>query len=111
MLKLAPYDDDDDDTSSFVSSLTITLTCLCGFAMMLGSDEYSGDVIGTLLVAIGSLNVVFELFMMVRGEYLARRSKDKDSSKKRPDKIVPVISKKTTKARAQIAWGSDATHK
>ena len=33
VLKTAPYEEDDDDLSSFISSLAIVLTCLCGFAL------------------------------------------------------------------------------
>ena len=49
VLKLAPFVADDDDTSSFASSLSITLTCLLGFAMTLGSSsEYDSVVLGDL---------------------------------------------------------------
>ena len=107
VLKLAPYEADDDDTSAFVSSLTITLTCLCGFAMMLGADEYSGNAIGSLLVVIGSMNVAFELFVMVRGECLARKA-NKDVRPQGPtNKVVPVSAKLTTEDRARTAWRAD----
>jgi hypothetical protein len=74
VLKLAPFQADDDDTSSFASSLAITMTCLLGFAMMMdSSSEYDAVVLGEILVAIGTANIVFELFIMIRGEIRARR--------------------------------------
>ncbi len=50
------------------------MTCLLGFAMMMdSSSEYDAVVLGEILVAIGTANIVFELFIMIRGEIRARR--------------------------------------
>lgn len=118
VLKLAPFLADDDDTSSFSSSLSITLTCLLGFAMTLGSSsEYDAVVLGEILVAIGTANILFELFIMVRGEYRvireARRAKkigntgvDEGGS----TKVLPAYRKSEEKAeeRAQKMWSTSS---
>ena len=121
VLKLAPYSSDDDDTTSFSSSLAITLTCLLGFAMTLDSSgEYDSIVLGEALVAIGTVNVVFELFIMVRGEWRfmqeAKQFKERDplrvddgalSTKVTPEpnlRSAPLSEKRNMDENAKRAW-------
>eukprot|EP00946_MAST-07B_sp_MAST-7B-sp1_P003622 g3622.t1 len=73
VLKLAPFEEDDDDLSSFISSLAIVLTCLCGFALSTAEEEYAGDGIGNFLVSIGLISILSEIFIMIRGECRRRR--------------------------------------
>jgi hypothetical protein len=86
VLKTAPYEDDDDDLSSFISSLAIVLTCLCGFALSASRDEFSGNAIGNLLIVVGVGAVIGQIFIMVRGECrhqkeLKRFKEEKNNSK------------------------------
>ena len=118
VLKLAPFVADDDDTSSFASSLSITLTCLLGFAMTLGSSsEYDSVVLGEILVAIGTVNILFELFIMVRGEYRVMRQAKRWKLQVRlkivdeggSTKVLPETAKQGNKRmiaeeRAEKAW-------
>ena len=67
ILKAAPYSDDADDWSSFITSLTLALTMLCGFAIMADegrADRDLGDssLAGSLLVVISTACLVYEVF-------------------------------------------------
>ena len=64
------YAGDADDYSSFIASLTLALTMLCGFAIMADQgkteqDFGDGDLLGALLVAISTVCMVLNFGIMM----------------------------------------------
>ena len=124
VLKLAPYDGDADDYSSFIASLTLALTMLCGFAIMAqeGKESDLGDAnfIGYLLVTISItcmvLNTGIMMWDMDWSHYKrlpcakwAMAKKEAAAKKKVQISSVKVApepeSEDNLKDRAQTAWG------
>ena len=81
VLKLAPYEDENDDLASFVSSLTITLTLLVGFALISDTKSdptFDPEIFSVLLVVILVSCLVFEIGLMIftdwgLGDFLKRK--------------------------------------
>ena len=65
VLKLAPYGRDVDDQAAFIAALTLILTMICGFALMMdvGRDapDFDPNITGFVMVAISILCLVLEI--------------------------------------------------
>ncbi len=102
VLKTAPYEEDDDDLSSFISSLAIVLTCLCGFALSASRDEFSGSAIDYLLIVVGVGATIAQVFIMVRGE--CRHQKDlKQLREEKKNSKTKTSAKKETNKNGRVS--------
>jgi len=119
VLKLAPYEDENDDLASFVSSLTITLTLLVGFALISDTKSdptFDPDIFSVLLVVILVSCLVFEIGLMVftdwgLGDFLKRKlGKNKGKEDGGQTKVTPVTALEAKKSelliqkKAERAW-------
>ena len=129
VLKLAPYDGDADDYSSFIASLTLGLTMLCGFAIMAqaGKESDIGDAnfIGYLLVTISItcmvLNTGITMWDMDWSQYKRLpcakcAMAKKEAAAKRKAKLSSSVkvapepessNEDTLQNRAQVAWATN----
>ena len=126
VLKLAPYDGDADDYSSFIASLTLALTMLCGFAIMAqeGKESDFGDAnfIGYLLVTISITCMVLNTGIMMwdmdwshykrlpcaKWAMAKKEAAAKKKAKLSSVKVAPEPkSQDNLKDRAQAAWGKN----
>ena len=98
VLKLAPYDCDADDQASFIAALTLTLTMLCGFALMTddpSDPNFDPSITGGVMmfISIGCLVLEFGLIAKekcktVPGAALLAKMKSKHN-KKSSTKVSP----------------------
>ena len=68
VLKLAPYESDGDDWASIVTSLTIVLTLLSGFALVSDDSEdpaFDNKMMGVLLIVLFGFTMMVQVGIMV----------------------------------------------
>ena len=98
VLKLAPYDGDTDDQASFIAALTLTLTMLCGFALMMDNPlepNFDPSITGGVMMFISIGCLVLEFGVMAKekcktvpGAALLSKMKSKHN-KKSSTKVSP----------------------
>ena len=98
VLKLAPYDGDTDDQASFIAALTLTLTMLCGFALMTddpSDPNFDPSITGGVMMFISIGCLVLQLGVMAKekcktvpGAALLTKMKSKQN-KKSSTKVSP----------------------
>ena len=103
VLKLAPYESDADDWSSFISSLTIMLTVLLGFAIIFDSaaetPTFSIDVLGKVMVGLMGTAMALQVLIMLwdSGWFdrcLTKKVEDEEVGKeavKVSTRVVPIV--------------------
>ena len=94
VLKLAPYDGDVDDQASFIAALTLTLTMLCGFALMMDNSEdpnFDPGITGAVLIIISVTCLVLEIGIMMKDKFLQwRENKMGEIMNSKKTKVAPA---------------------
>ena len=68
VLKLSPYVSQSEDWTSFMSSLTLTLTCICGFALMTDdkkSPSFEREGLAVIMVGISVLCIASQVSITI----------------------------------------------
>ena len=97
VLKLAPYDGDTDDQASFIAALTLTLTMLCGFALMMDNPldpNFDPSIAGGVMMFISIGCLVMSLGGVVK-------EKCKGRCKRAPG-AVAVVGKKAKEKNTKV---------
>jgi len=119
VLKLAPYDSDGEDTSSFLSSLTLTLTTIGAIVLMTdgnadGSNKtFNSDGLAYILITISVLCIASQIGITIFvdcGVWEKRCAKDK-GKKEDATKVLPIVSKEEKQQlqqnNASKAWAAE----
>ena len=119
VLKLAPYDSDGEDTSSFLSSLTLTLTTIGAIVLMTdgnadGSNKtFNSDGLAYILITISVLCIASQIGITIFvdcGVWENRCAKD-GGKKEDATKVLPIVSKEEKQQQIQIqsqkAWAAE----
>ena len=106
VLKLAPYESDGEDTSSFLSSLTLTLTTIGGIVLIMdgGGDvskkTFNSEAVAYILIAISVLCIASQIGITIFvdcgvWERCCRKKKknDEDLNKSYKTKVQPIEDK------------------
>ena len=114
-LKLAPYQSNGEDISSFLSSLTLTLTTLGGIVLKMDSPDpskksFNAEGLGYLLIIISIMCIASQISIAIFidcgvGERMCgRKNKNGDGTKVRPSQSSPP----STALKKQIAMEDNA---
>ena len=102
VLKLAPYESNGEDSSSFLSSLTLTLTTIGGIILMTDGDidgsnkTFNSDGVAYILITISVLCIASQIGITIFvdcGVWEKRCGKNKNkTSNKGETKVLPIVS-------------------
>ena len=102
VLKLAPYGRDTDDQAAFIAALTLVLTMISGFALMMDVDrdapDFDPNVTGSIMVAISILCLVLEIGIFGMDKCSKNIDAAADEGNVSNTKVTPL------EASAQKAW-------
>jgi hypothetical protein len=122
VLKLAPYESNGEDSSSFLSSLTLTLTTIGGIILMTdGNDDgsnktFNSDGVAYILITISVLCIASQIGITIFvdcgvWEKRCGKNKNKKSNKEGETKVLPIVSvneqKQTQDNNAKKAWAAE----
>ena len=122
VLKLAPYESDGEDTSSFLSSLTLTLTTIGGIVLIMdgGGDvskkSFNSEALAYILIAITVLCIASQIGITIFvdcGVWEKRcvKNKNKKSNKEGETKVLPIVfvneQQKIQENNAAKAWEAE----
>ena len=122
VLKLAPYKSHGEDISSFLSSLTLTLTTIGGIVLMMdgnsdGSNKtFNGDGVAYILITISVLCIASQIGITIFvdcgvWEKRCGKNKNKKSNKDGETKVLPIVSvneqQKIQENNATKAWEAE----
>ena len=102
VLKLAPYKSNGEDSSSFLSSLTLTLTTIGGIVLMMdgnsdGSNKtFNSDGLAYILIAISVLCIASQIGITIFvdcgvWEKRCGKNENKKSNKVGETKVLPIV--------------------
>merc|ERR1711865_623984 len=119
VLKLAPYDSDGEDVSSFLSSLTLTLTTIGGNVLIMdgGGDvskkTFNSKALGYILITISVMCIVSQIGITVFIDCGVWERLCGKEDKKNDDatKVLPIVSKEEKQQlqqnNASKAWAAE----
>ena len=122
VLKLAPYKSTGEDSSSFLSSLTLTLTTIGGIVLMMdgnsdGSNKtFNSEALAYILIAISVLCIASQIGITIFvdcgvWEKRCRKNRNKKSNKEGETKVLPIVSvneqQKIQENNATKAWEAE----
>mgnify|MGYP006088723611 CR=1 FL=1 len=101
VLKCAPYGSETDDQAAFIAAFTLTLTMLCGFALMMDTPDdpnFDPGITGGVLIFISIFCLVLELGIMLKDK-CSKEMQTKDGMEKGTSsktKVTPVTAAVTS---------------
>ena len=122
VLKLAPYESDGEDSSSFLSSLTLTLTTIGGIVLIMdgGGDvskkSFNSEALAYILIAITVLCIASQIGITIFvdcgvWEKRCGKNKNKKSNKEGETKVLPIVSvneqQQIQENNAKKAWAAE----
>jgi len=121
VLKMSPFESDGEDMSSFLSSLTLTLTTLGGFALMTDkpdpgeSKTFDSEALAYVLVGISIACIVSQILITIfidcgLWDCMTNKKSDGEGGTCTTTKVVPTSTKQQQiNNNAKKAWSAAAT--
>ena len=108
VLKTAPYEEDSEDYSSFMACLTLTITTIGGFALImddLNTPTYESEIVGIVLISITVCCIFVHIGIVVLLDCGVYNKICGKNTRRGSTRVLPEENRQNEmNARAQTAW-------